>query len=350
MTLYVLRYFPTLTETFVHDEIAALVAREGPDHVAIAAFDAREASGRIAPAPVYPQPHRWAWWAWLPALLSELRHGWPVERDGRWRSLWLAVLLRRLKPRLVRVHFAGEAAVWTSRACARAGVPFAVTVHAVDLYKPHPLLPAVLKAAVEVATISEYNRRLLWERHGVEAVVRRCRAQPAAESTREPGRLLFVGRNVAKKGLDTLLAAVRQLVAEGVVVHLDVISDVPDPDIAGVTVLGLLPHDHVLTRILRASAVVLPCRRAPDGDMDGIPVVLLEAMAAGVAVVSTPISGIPEVVDETVGWLVPPDDVAALVAVLRRVIADPAEAGRRGQAGRARSSGELPSLAERKPT
>lgn len=70
--------------------------------------------------------------------------------------------------------------------------------------------------------------------------------------------------------------------------------------------------------------------------MDGLPVVLVEAMAAGVPVVTTPISGIPELVDDEVGWVVPPEDPAALLAAVREALANPEERGRRGAAGRRR--------------
>lgn len=346
MTLYVLRYYPTLTETFVHDEIVAL-AGEG-EAVCIAAFDAREPSGRPAPAPVYAQPHGRGWLGWLGALLVEWaapRHGAPgvsgmgLPAGTALRVLWLAAVLRRLRPSGVHVHFAGEAAVWAMLACARAGVPCTVTVHAVDLFKPHPRLGEVLAAAAQVVTISDYNRRILLERYATVATVQRCQVAPAAESVREPGRLLFVGRNVPKKGLDALLAALAPGPDELPSFILDVVSDVPDPGIDGVRVHGTLSHEEVLTLMGRAAVFVLPCRQAPDGDMDGIPVVLLEAIAAGVAVMTTPISGIPEVVDETVGWLVPPDDVPALRAAIRSALSDPEEVVRRGQAGWLRARG-----------
>ena len=70
--------------------------------------------------------------------------------------------------------------------------------------------------------------------------------------------------------------------------------------------------------------------------MDGLPVALVEAMAAGLPVVTTAVSGIPELVDDEVGWLVPPDDLGALEAGVRMVLADPEGRARRGAAARAR--------------
>ncbi len=324
MTLHVLRYFPTLTETFVHDTIAARA--QAGESVAIAAFDAREPSGRPAPAAVYSQPHRWGWLRWSASIALEWARGAaPV------RVLWLAVLLRRLRPARVHVHFAGEAAEWTMQAAARVGLPFSVTVHAVDLFKPRPGTAALLRAASEVVTISNFNRSLLASRYGVDAAVQRCTVAPAPATSRVPGLLLFVGRNVPKKGLDLLFEAARRLPAGSFA--LEVVSDVPDPAIPGVTVLGLLPHADVLARIGRASLVVLPCRQAPDGDMDGIPVVLLEALAASVPVVTTAVSGIPELVDDAVGWLVAPDDVEGVHRALVEALLDPEEARRRGLCG-----------------
>jgi glycosyltransferase involved in cell wall biosynthesis len=72
---------------------------------------------------------------------------------------------------------------------------------------------------------------------------------------------------------------------------------------------------------------------APDGDMDGVPLVLMEAMATGRPVLTTPISGIPELVDEEVGWLTEPDNAAALALQLQEIVRAPDEIHSRGGAG-----------------
>ncbi len=334
MILYVLRYWPTLTETFVHDELRA-VARALP--VELAAFDPRgDPHVEPAPVPVHAQPHRWRWLRALPALAWEWLRA-PAMLSLR--VLWLTTIVRRSSR--VHVHFVGEAAVWARRACRRAGVPYSVTVHAVDLFKPHPEIAAVLRDAIQVVTISEHNRALLRERYGIAAALIRCGVSVApsdapSDALQAPPRaappvILGVGRWVPKKGLDTLALAATRLGRDAVV---RLISDAPP--LAGVEVCGLLPRAEVARALAAATVFALPCRTAPDGDQDGIPVALLEAMAAGLPVVTTAVSGIPEIVDEAVGWVVAPDDSDALAAALRAALDDPDEAARRGARGRAR--------------
>jgi hypothetical protein len=104
----------------------------------------------------------------------------------------------------------------------------------------------------------------------------------------------------------------------------------------GRTSMEPIVADGIRAAMARATAFVLPCVVAPDGDQDGIPLVILEAMAAGLPVVTTPVSGIPELVDDEVGWLVPPGDVDALRSVLLEILENPEEALQRGRRGRER--------------
>ena len=348
MILTVARYWPTLTETFVYDEVQALRAR-GVDVRVVALGQRGDPHTEPDPGPVLRRPHRAGWLAAAPDLLAERARG-PVRAPTGQASspllrpenvLWLAAMARSAT--LVHVHFAGDAAALTRAACARAGVPYAVTVHAVDLWKPRADLAAILGDAALVTTISDHAAGVLHARHGVRARVLRCGVPDAAfvaPRRAVPSEVLSVGRWVPKKGLDLLAAVAAEIPA-----RVRLVSDAPP--LPGVDVLGPRPRAEVRQLLARASVFALPCRVAPDGDRDGIPVVLLEAMAAAVPVVTTPVSGIPELVDASVGWLVPPDDPRALVAAIRSALADPDEAARRGADGRARVRGRGLTAAER---
>ncbi len=326
MILYVVRYHPALSETFVRDEATGLHALGLP--IELATFDRRDPVEIPLPFPVHAQPHRWGWLRALPALVVE----WLRRPD--WASprvLWLATLARRA--RHVHVHFAGEAALWARAACARAGVPYTLTVHAADLFKPLPELDALLRDAREVLTISAHNQALIAERFGVTTrLVRMGVALPAEVAEQaSPPILMFAGRHVPKKGLDTLLEAARGLDRTArIVVYSNLAAQ------EAVEVRGLRPHAEILSAMASATALVLPCRQAEDGDMDGIPLVLIEAMAHGLPVVTTAVSGLPELVDEEVGWVVPPGDPDALRTALQALLDNPEEGRRRGEAGRRR--------------
>ncbi len=332
MILYVLRYFPTLTETFAHDEIRGVAAAGVP--VALAAFGSRPDPGAEPLGhPVFHPPHRWGWLPWLPALLFEWFRspGYIVPR-----VLWLAVLLRRLQVQRVHVHFAGEAAEWAAAAAARVGLPIGITVHAVDLFKPRPALGRLLAQARPLVTISGYNQAWIRRLYSLEAALVPCGVQLSDRvdaAPEAPPVFLAAGRWVPKKGFPILLDAM-----DGLSATLELFSDMPalPPPPANIRRMGLRSRRELHAAMGRATAFVLPCVVAPDGDQDGIPLVLLEAMAAGLPVVTTPVSGIPELVDAEVGWLVPPGDVGALRSVLEEILKDPEEAMERGRRGRER--------------
>src|SRR5262249_44339612 len=157
-------------------------------------------------------------------------------------------------------------------------------------------------------------------------------------SDRPPSRIVGVGRLVEKKGFPTLLRACGKLHARGVSFTCDVIGSGAQEallqEMIGrlgldrvVRLRGGLPLEDVAEEVRRASVVVLPCVKAADGNVDALPTVLLEAMGSGVPVVSSAISGVPEiVVDGETGYLVPPGDEAALADAIERILRDPGSA------------------------
>ena len=178
----------------------------------------------------------------------------------------------------------------------------------------------VLGAAQSVLTVADFHVQALAAK-GITA--RRVRCGPDLTVWRPtplppgPLRAISVGRNVPKKGLDTLLQA-----WEGVDGSLTLVSDLDSSVPAGVTVTGPLPPAEIRAAMSTANLFVLPCRRAADGDLDGVPVAMMEALACGRPVVTTPVSGIPELIDDTVGWMVPPDNPDALCSTLKEATAD----------------------------
>jgi glycosyltransferase involved in cell wall biosynthesis len=159
-------------------------------------------------------------------------------------------------------------------------------------------------------------------------------ASPVFRSPGGPARLVFVGRFVEKKGLDTLVAAAGLLREREVSFSAHLYGDGEERCRLESLIERLqltrhvrleppVPNQHFYSTMSRDDIFVSPCRYLADGDRDGIPVTLMEAMAAGVPVVSTTVSGIPELVVHGVnGFLVPPDDPLALADLLERLLAE----------------------------
>jgi glycosyltransferase involved in cell wall biosynthesis len=264
--------------------------------------------------------------------------------------------------RHLHAHFAHGTTTVTWHAARIAGVPFSFTGHARDIYsrelQPLPWLRRKLLAARFVVTCTEANvehlRRIAPEArvhlvyHGLSAdfarLLRAASDPPPANGTL---RVLGVGRLVAKKGFDVLVEACGELQRRDVPFEALIVGqddkhgDVVRERIAAlgleerVALPGAMGPADLLSEYRRATALAMPCRLL-DNDRDGIPNVLVEAMAAGAPVVATGVSGIPELVaHERNGLLVPPDDPAALADALVRLHEDRALAQRVTAAGRA---------------
>lgn len=336
---YWLRYCPTLSETFVYREAQGLLDR-GHDLSAVA-IGPREAGAKL-PTWRLQYPPDYAQVLAASARLLTTRGGrqarsWLAEHQSAKqvaKALWAASSLREGEG--IHCHFAGEAAEWAYAAKLALGVPYTLTVHAADLYKPRPSLGEVLRGAQGVLSVSAYQAELLAE-YGVQAQVQACGVDPEQwprARVDAGGPLLFIGRDVPKKGLGTLIQALSQL-PEGP--RLKVIGVSTGPDLDGrVDYLGPCTPERIRAEMVGCSLFTLPCEVAPDGDRDGLPVALMEAMASGLPVLSTDLPGLNELVDERVGWIAPAGDPSALAQNIRAALTQGAALHARGQAGRAR--------------
>jgi len=157
-----------------------------------------------------------------------------------------------------------------------------------------------------------------------------------------------VARLVEKKGLSDLIAAAGILRGRGRRFQVEIIGDGPQHQALEnqvmqlglsdrVKLLGVQTYDMVCLAYQRASIFALPCVVTADGDRDGLPNVLLEAMGSGVPVVSTPVSGIPELIEsEHDGLLVPPNNPARLADALDRLLTQPELSERLARAAQAK--------------
>jgi glycosyltransferase involved in cell wall biosynthesis len=230
------------------------------------------------------------------------------------------------------------------------GVPFSFTAHAKDIYlpklNPGDLLQTKIRKAQFVATCTDANRVHLQSLctevpsihtiyHGLDTTLF-TPAEPQDEEQKIP-TILAVGRFVEKKGFPYLIQACHLLKQQGYAFRCRMVGEADEQTELIKQLIKELQLDETvslhgavtqeqLRQIYRECAIfALPCRIVNNGDRDGIPNVLVEAMAMEIPVVSTTVSGIPELIEHQVdGLLIPPQDVAALATALETLLRDPA--------------------------
>ena len=361
---YVLKMYPRFSETFIVSEI---LAREAAGEE-IVIFSLRPpADARFHPelarvqAPVIQvgrssSPRR-LWEVWGRAMSApDLARGMSAQLhelvgagvDDAEQALEVAMLAREHGVTLLHAHFASMATTVARLAALVTDLPYSFTAHAKDIFHrdvEDADLARKLRDADHAVTISEYNRRHLVERFGATTTARLELVRNGLELERFPfrghaeigevPRLLGVGRLVEKKGFDQLIDTVHALRAEGREVHADIVGDGPlREDLAArIQQLGLTEHVHLLGPrtqeevrglLTQADLFVAPFVIGADGNADGLPTVLLEAMATGIPCVAAAVTAVGEVIiDGTTGWLVPTGDTPALIDAVREAL-DPA--------------------------
>ena len=226
------------------------------------------------------------------------------------------------------------------------GIDFSFSAHAGDIYLQAPVVLArKVQAARFVTVCTRYGLNELTRRagpfalenvhlvyHGVPLARSESQTTDHSELASSVPRILAVGRLQPKKGFATLVEACGILRDRGLSFRCSIAGEGPERQnleaavgrlglVDTVSLLGECSSEEVSALFRQARVFALPCEIAPDGDRDSLPNVILEAMAAGVPVITTPVAGIPEAIeDKRNGFLVPCRDPQALAGQLEELL------------------------------
>jgi glycosyltransferase involved in cell wall biosynthesis len=388
--LYVTSRFPSITATFIANEMAAVTETGADVHIAPLWKPLPGHDGHPVEIPLLPKavpfdlrnPRTWLAMAKAvvrrPSVLKLLAELVP----GHAKSPWLFGKLLGSIPRglffgswaadndmdRLHAHFLTTPTTVAMIAGHVAGIPYSATAHAFDITSTDPRImngsvSLKCRRADSIVTISEYNRRDILSRWPELADIRLeviyngidtstftpDRATPAlsgALSGDGTVKILTVSSLIEKKGHEFMIRAVAGLRADGVDVRLDIYGEGPRQQLLAdlidelgvgdcVALRGPANQAEVVKLCQEADIFGLACCVVASDDADGLPTVLIEALAAGLPTVSTQVTGVPEIIiDGQTGRCVPPRDVEALQDAIRSMIANPDEARAMGAAGR----------------
>lgn len=369
---YVTKRYPRFSETFIVNEILAHEA--AGFHVDV--FALRPATemhfqdilAKVrAPVSYIPEKPRRASQMW--ALISEARRKLPLfwrelgeldieDGDALFQAIHLALEIDRRGITHLHAHFATVATVVTRLAARFTGISYSFTAHAKDIFHDSvetDHLRRHLRDASVAITVSDFNLDHLRRICGVDAA-RVSRVYNGLDLERfpyhapkgRPRHILAVGRLVEKKGFHVLVDACAILRDRGVDFTCAIVGEGEEEarlraQIHGlgmdeaIALIGPLPQADVVKALEGAAVFAAPCIVGEDGNRDGLPTVLLEAMAKGAPCISTDVTGIPELLeDDASGLMVPQHDPIALADALERLLGDEALQRKLADTARAR--------------
>ena len=386
---YMMSRFPKITETFILYEMLAMekqgitvevyplrreqtkvIHPEAVDYVARAHFEPLLSWPLIKAHLHYlrtqPTVYLNTLWTLLRANWGSLRYFFGALNLFP-KAVYFAQLMAAEEIEHIHAHFASHPAAAAFVIHRLTGIPYSFTGHGSDIHRDRHMMREKVEEAAFVVTISNYNRDIIVnECHGqmhdkvlvihcgVDTQLFQPRSAPTPyEQGKGPFALLCIGTLHEVKGQTYLIDACRRLKEQGIDFVCHFAGDGPDLDKlqkqaaqAGLTEAmrfhGRLQREAIVKLLHEADVVVTPSVPTRDGRREGIPVVLMEAMGSTVPVISTRLSGIPELVEhEQSGLLTEPGDVEALAAALVRLYQNPELRQRFGQAGRAKVTGEF---------
>lgn len=373
---YLTGEYPRATDTFIQREVAALrdlgfevatcsVRRTGPEHI-VGPEQAAEQARTFHILSRTANPFRLA-----AAKLRLLRHpgrffrafalawrtapgglkGWFYNMVYFAEAMTLARHMEEIGAVHLHNHIAKQSGTVAMLASALSSIPYSFTLHGPDIFfaPEHWRLDEKIARAQFVSCISEFARSqaMLFSarEHWDKLHIVHCGVEPGRYGMAEPGpgtRLLFVGRLAAVKGVPVLLEALAKARGGGTGASLTLIGDGPEREelqaqaaalglTGAVTFAGYKSQDEVAQALGQADMLVLP------SFAEGVPVVLMEAMAAGLPVIATRVGGVGELVEDGLtGLTVPPGDAAALARAIETLAGDAALRARLGREGQAR--------------
>jgi colanic acid/amylovoran biosynthesis glycosyltransferase len=358
---YVLKRYPRFSETFVVNEILAHEAAGANIEIFAlrptvdAHFQPSIAEVRAAVRYLTSQsvrgPDFWnalaPWLSDQPLAVADLADSIGADALEVYQALELANLVRGRGIEHLHAHFATSATTVARLASLLTGVPYTFTAHAKDIFDNSVNAAALgqkIADAAAVITVSEFNVDQLSARYPQHTDKITCIYNglplgrfPFRSTTPATDRplILAVGRLVEKKGFDELVRACHTLVERKVAFECRIIGDGADAGALRrlihelhldnvVTLCGAAMSVQVRELMADAAVFVAPCVTAASGDRDGMPTVLLEAMATGAPCVASDVTGIPEIVrDGETGLLVAERSPAQLAAAIERVLNAP---------------------------